>query len=85
MAELEAKLAELEKLVENTSGVTLEITDMPTAPRNMTKKQLRRIAGPRIRAHKVKGRQYYYYVRGTDKEIYLGSADSILRQIMAIR
>jgi hypothetical protein len=34
-----------------------------------------------IRGHLVKGKVYYYYLRGTDREIYLGSADSILKAV----
>lgn len=44
----------------------------------LTKKRIRRIADPHVRAHKVKGRNYYYFCRGTDPEIYLGTAEAIL-------
>ena len=50
----------------------------------LTKKRayrIRRIALPYIRAHKVKGRTFYTYTRGTDREIYLGTADAILEAV----
>lgn len=42
-------------------------------------------AAPHIRKHEVKGRVYYCYVRGTDREIYLGSADIILKAVQDYR
>lgn len=42
-------------------------------------------AAPHIRRHQVKGHTYYSYVRGTDQEIYLGSADIILKAVQAYR
>lgn len=38
-------------------------------------------AKPYIRGHLIMGRIYYYYCRGADKEIYLGSADAILKAV----
>ena len=61
--------AELEMLVEDIPVASLDI-DVPK--RGLTKKRIRRIAEPHLRAHRVKGRIYYCYVRGTDREIYLG-------------
>lgn len=46
--------------------------------------RLIRIADPYIRAHKKDGRNYYYYCRGIDPEIYLGTADSILRAVVQV-
>lgn len=43
--------------------------------------RIRRIADPHIRAHMSNGRPYYYYCRGTDKEIYMGDADTILQAV----
>jgi hypothetical protein len=54
---------------------------MPVIQKTATKKRIRRIAEPHIRSHKVYGYIYYYYVRGEDQEIYLGSADSILKAV----
>lgn len=68
----------LEKLVDDIPLVSL---DIPLPKRRSTKRQSRKRAEPHLRAHKVKGRDYYYYVRGTDKEIYLGDADSILKAV----
>ena len=39
---------------------------------------LSRIPVPRLRPHTVKGKSYYFYCDGTGRELYLGSADSIL-------
>lgn len=48
-------------------------------PKGLTKKRYH--AEPEIRAHVVNGKRYYFYRRGTDKEIYLGSARHILRMV----
>ena len=48
-----------------------------------TNKRVTRVTEPHLRSHKVKGKLYYYYCRGNDPEIYLGSADSILRTKLA--
>ena len=46
-----------------------------------SKRLTNRLAEPHIRAHEVKGKRYYYYVRGTDREIYLGTANAILEAV----
>lgn len=48
-------------------------------------KKIRRIAEPHINRRRVKGRYYYYYCRGTDQEIYLGTADNILRAVQTTK
>lgn len=73
-----AEYVDLEKLVEDTTLVSL---DIPVPQKPLTKKRIRRIAEPHIRGHQVKGRVYYYYCRGTDREVYLGHADVILKAI----
>lgn len=71
-----AEKENIEKLVEEIPPASL---DVPLPQRRSTKKRVRRIAEPHIRAHQVKGHVYYTYCRGTDKEIYLGDADAILK------
>ena len=44
-------------------------------------KPIKRIADPHIEAGKRKGKNYYYYRRGVDAPIYLGTADSILKAV----
>ena len=78
MVNSKAKITADEKLVDVSPPATPDIP-IPKLPR-LTKK-IRRVAEPHIRGHKVKGRNYYYYVRGTDPEIYLGDADTILRAV----
>lgn len=78
MVNNKADFTELEKLVDNVPLVSYDISVPQRLP---TKKRIRRIADPHIRAHQVKGKQYYYYCRGTDKEIYLGDAETILRKV----
>lgn len=82
MTTAKAKENELEKLVEDIPLVSYDIP-VPKVP--LTKKHSRKTALPMIRAHMVKGTPYYYYCRGTDKEIYLGSAKSILRTVKGKR
>jgi len=75
MTEPKANKEDQEKLVEVIPPVSL---DAPLPSRGLTNRKTRRIAEPHLRAHKVKGRLYYYYCRGIDPEIYLGDADTIL-------
>ena len=51
------------------------------SPGQLTKKGSRHTAEPYLRPHQVKGKSYYYYCRGTDKEIYLGDAAAILKAV----
>ena len=76
MSEVEASIGALEKLVNELPAVSFDAT---VPKRRSTKKRVRKLAGPHIREHCVKGKRYYYYIRGTDKEIYLGDAESILK------
>ena len=82
MTMTKAENIELEKLVEDIPPASL---DIPIPRTGLTKKRTRQLAPPRIREHVIekKGRKYYYYCycRGTDKEIYLGDADAILRAV----
>jgi hypothetical protein len=78
MAIIETAKTDIEKLVEDIPIVSL---DIPIHKKPPTKKRIRRIAEPHIRGHQVKGRVYYYYVRGMDKEVYLGNADAILQAL----
>jgi hypothetical protein len=66
-----------EKLVENMPLASLDILAPKTSS---TKKRIRRITDPYIRRKMVNGYPYYYFVRG-EREIYLGSAVSILKAI----
>lgn len=78
MTNIETTGPDTAKLVNNIPSISLD--DLP--PRcGSTKRRIRRVADPHIRPHKVKGRVYYTYCRGTDPEIYLGSADTILRAV----
>jgi len=80
MTEFERELEKIEKLVEEIPGTTLAI---PVPKTRSTKRNTRKLAEPHLRAHKVKGKTYYSYCRGSDKEIYLGSAEVILRIMTA--
>jgi len=74
----DSEIKELEKLVNDIPLISL---DVPVPKTRLTKRQPRKRAEAHIRAHTSKGREYYYYIRGTDKEIYLGNADSILEAV----
>jgi hypothetical protein len=68
------------KLVDLIPPASLNGPEMGKEP---TKKRgYRKKAPGRLRPHTVNGKVYYYFCRGRDKEIYLGSADRIL---MAMR
>lgn len=77
-----AKNKDTEKLVKNAPADSLKLSDLKIQGNKFTNKQarIRRIPEPRIRPHKVKGREYYFYIEG-DNEIYLGSAESILGKV----
>lgn len=64
-----------EKLVHNDDSVSLETPTPKGRIKTVTN------AAPYIRKHELKGRTYYTYRRGIDKEIYLGTADAILRAV----
>ena len=66
------------KLVKNPTPIR---HDIPKPVHELTKKGSRQAAAPYLRAHRVNGHTYYSYCHGTDKEIYLGSADTILKAV----
>ena len=76
-----AKNIDIEKLVEDIPLSSLDVTVPKIPPTKKRAYRIRRIAEPHIRGHKVKGRTYYTYCRGTDQEIYLGSANAILKAV----
>jgi hypothetical protein len=78
MENIKANIQDPGNLVEDMPVVSL---DIQVPKKNSTKKRIRRIAEPHIRSHQVNGYLYYYYVRGEDREIYLGSADTILKAV----
>lgn len=47
--------------------------------------QIKRFAEPHIEHKKNKGKLYYYYRRGTDRKIYLGTADDILKAVQSTK
>lgn len=58
----------------------LSLKDFPLPKVTKKKKQ----PAGRIRGHWIKGKTYYYYCRGRNKEIYLGSAEAILRAMKGV-
>lgn len=84
MEKLKAKQTELKKLSQNTYRVTSESLHKKRANTDCDKR-IYRVADPHIQQRKVKGRTFYTYRRGTDKEIYLGSADYILAAVQEKR
>ena len=70
-----------EKLVENAENLLIEkVVNIKS-----TNKRITRQAEPHIRPHKVKGRLYYTYCRGMDKEAYLGTPEFILEAVLEKR
>jgi len=67
-----------EKLVKKTDDLSfdLSLSDL-RAPRPTNRKK----TPGYIRRHRVKGRTYYTYCRGYEREIYLGSAETILEVV----
>jgi hypothetical protein len=72
---------EEEKLVKQGTSTTLEIPDVEEIKKTLTNQRVRRVADPYIRPHRTKNKVYYTHCRG-DKEIYLGSADFILKAVL---
>ena len=85
MAENTSDIAELEKLVNSIPLATREPGVEKLASSNKRSYRKRKIAPAHIRAKLIKDRTYYYYCRGIDKEVYLGSADLILKAVKRIR
>ncbi len=81
MVNLEREIMEVEKLVEEERPVMPDMLRSEMALTNKRAYRKRKLAGAHIRAHNVKGKLYYYYVRGTDKEVYLGDAAAVLRAV----
>lgn len=52
-----------------------------TRKRSRNKNRVQNLANPHIERRLVSGRAYYYYRRGTDKPVYLGTADAILKAV----
>jgi len=77
-----ASKAEQEKLVTTEVDDSLKVDELLRQAQALTNKRIHRITEPHLRPHQVKGRTYYYYCRGTDKEIYLGTADHILEAVL---
>lgn len=50
-----------------------------------TKRKKRNLAKAHLQGRMRNGIVYYYYRRGTDKEIYLGSAETILSMVREYR
>lgn len=69
------------KLVKNRGTATL---DYISPKHRSTKKRVHKQAIPYLRPHKVKGHIYYSYCWGTDREIYLGDADTILHAVKGV-
>lgn len=74
----EAKNQNPQKL---SQDIPLDSLSLLQPKRGCDKKRIRRIAEPHLQAHRVRGRLYYTYRRGIDPEIYLGSADAILKAV----
>ena len=79
----EANNIDIEKLVDNIPLVSLDVP-VPQKPLTKKRSRIRRIADPHIRGHQVKGKTYYFFCRGVDKEIYLGDAVTILKAVKGI-
>ena len=79
------KKSDLIKLVDILGEMSLDLPVImgrgPAPTNQQAQKRITRVTEPHLRPHKVKGKLYYHYCRGTDPEIYLGSADSILKAV----
>jgi hypothetical protein len=67
------------KLVQK--GVPASLTQSDILPARTNKQSRKRLVRGRIKGHRVKGKNYYSYARSDDKEIYLGSAEAILKAV----
>lgn len=76
---VKAKEAAPNGVSQNGPGDSLKVDELLRQGRPMT--NVCGVTEPHIRPHKVKGRIYYSYYNGTDKEIYLGTADRILQAV----
>jgi len=71
----------VKKLSQNSTGVSLAVNALNSAGITAPRKGSKQGARPRIKPRNVKGKTYYYYCRGADKEIYLGDAEAILKAV----
>lgn len=81
MTNSESERKNLEKLVQDIPVISL---DVPVPERPCTKKRAykaRKKAKAHIEPRTSNGQTYYWYRRGTDKPIYLGSAETILKAV----
>lgn len=76
MKGIKANKGDSEKVSQKEDLLSLE--NLPARP---YLKKLTNSKWPYLRPHDVKGRLYYSYCRGSEKEIYLGSADAILKAV----
>lgn len=74
-----------EKLSQNGTGVSFGSEASIDAGITKTKKGSKQFAKPYIKARKVKGHTYYYYCHGKEREMYLGTADAILKAVKGDR
>lgn len=79
MGNITSDILNIEKLSQQAASVSFE--QRGKKPGGIT----RRLAEPRLKARKVKGYTYYTYCRGTDQEIYLGTAQMILKAVMDLK
>ena len=68
-----------EKLVQQKPSLSLDMLPVRTDRTNSTLG--RPPAAPYLKVHVVKGKNYYSYCHGSRKQIYLGSADKILKAV----
>ena len=68
-----------EKLVQQRPSLSLDVLPVRTDRTNSTLG--RPPAAPYLKEHVVKGKSYYSYCHGARKQIYLGSADKILKAV----
>jgi hypothetical protein len=85
MAEIKAKSNDPKKLVGDVPRVSYDMSMPGAAPTKKRAYKIRRLAEPHLRKHVVKGKVYYTYCRGIDREIYLGDAEAILKAIQKTR
>jgi len=78
----EAKIKTPEKLHENKPVDSLKLSGLKILLVKSTAKRTRKRRPPvgRITSHVSKHRKYYYFARGS-REVYLGSAEAILKAV----
>lgn len=78
MANGKRKVGDSKKMVLSTNKTSGLHDVTPNSKTRSTKSRGRPLAVAHLRPHTSNGKIYYYYCRGRDPEIYLGSADTIL-------